>query len=135
MKNYIFLGLVAVIISTTLISCEKDDNKESINNKCNVSNPAEELEWLKDKIDNVEEDQYSYFVMANYKGETVFYYGNCDPLINYISVVMNCSGENIGYTYDLAEELTDRTILWKPENSECHFQEGYPNTNDANNVY
>lgn len=123
MKNFISSVLVALVISTTLISCEKDDNKASINNTCKVSNPAEELEWLKDKIENVEDDQYSYFVMANYKGETVFYYGNCDPLINYISVIMNCSGENIGYTYDLAEELTDRTILWKNKDSKCHLQE------------
>lgn len=123
MKNFISSVLVALVISTTLISCEKDDNKASINNTCNVSNPAEELEWLKAEINNLEGDEFSYYVMANYKGETVFFYSNCNPVIDYISVVKNCSGENIGYTYDLADEITDRTILWTPENSKCHSQE------------
>lgn len=124
MKNSIIIsGLVALIISTTLTSCEEDDSKESINNTCNVSNPAEELEWLKAEINNLEGDEFSYYVMANYMGETVFYYGNCNPVIDYISAVKSCNGENIGYTYDLADEITDRTILWTPENSICHSQE------------
>ncbi len=37
-----FIGFVAIIVSITLISCDKDSN----NTKCNVSNPAEDLDWL-----------------------------------------------------------------------------------------
>jgi hypothetical protein len=117
-----FLGFVGIIMSITLISCEKDDKKES-NNKCNVSNPAEEIDWLKEAIDDVKQDEYSYFAMATYKGETVFYYGNCNPVINYVSIVQNCSGDNLGYTNDLYDELTEITILWKHVDSKCNFQD------------
>jgi len=117
-----FFGFVAIIMSITLISCGKDDNKDSNNNKCNVSNPAEELDWLKEAIDHVKQDEYSYYAMATYKGETVFYYGNCNPLINYASFVQNCSGDNLGNKNDLYDELTDITILWKHVNSKCNFQ-------------
>lgn len=37
-----FLRPLAII----LISCEQDDNKDSNDNTCNVSNPAEELSWI-----------------------------------------------------------------------------------------
>jgi hypothetical protein len=100
--------------SISLVSCEKDDN-----NTCNVSNPVEEIAWLKEAIDNVEEDEYSYYVMANYKGETVFYYVNCHPLVNYASFILNCNGDNLGYTNNLQDELTNMTILWKHEASKC----------------
>jgi hypothetical protein len=43
-----FIGFVAIIVSITLISCDKDSN----NTKCNVSNPAEDLDWLKKAIDH-----------------------------------------------------------------------------------
>jgi hypothetical protein len=118
-----FLGFVAIIMPITLISCEKDDNKDSNNSKCNVSNPAEEIDWLKEAIDGVKQDEYSYYAMATYKGETVFFYGNCNPVINYVSFLRNCSGDNLGYTNDLYDELTDITILWKHVDSKCNFQE------------
>ena len=122
-RVFIFFGLVAAIVSITLISCEKDCNKDSHNNKCNVSNPAEELDWLKEAIGNVKQDEYSYYAMASYKGETVFFFGNCNPVINYISILRNCNGDDIGNTNDLYDELTDITILWKHENSKCNFQD------------
>ncbi len=108
-----FFGIAIVIVSTTMISCEKDDNI--------VSNPAEDIDWLKEAINDVKQDEYSYYVMANYKGETVFYYGNCNPLINYVSIVQNLRGDNLGYTFDLYDELTEVTILWKHEDSKCNF--------------
>lgn len=61
--------------------------------------------------------------MASYKGETVFYYGNCNPAINYVSILQNCIGDNLGYTNDFYAELTDITVLWKHVDSKCNFQE------------
>jgi hypothetical protein len=122
MKQFFnLLGLASMIVTITLFSCDKDENTNSKKNNCNVSNPAEEIGWLKDAIDNVKQDEYSYYAMANYKGETVFYYGNCNPAANYVSIIRNCSGENLGYTNDLQADLTDITILWKHENSKCNF--------------
>lgn len=114
-----FLGLVAFILSATLFSCKKNDNSKI--NKCNVSKPSQELDWLKQEINNVIQDEYSYYVMAKYKGETVFYYRNCNPAIDYVSIVKNCTGDNLGYTNDLYNELTEVSILWKHEGSKCNF--------------
>ena len=108
--------IATILLSISLLACKKDDN-----NKCNVSNPAEEIAWLKEAIDNVKQDEYSYYVMANYNGETVFYYVNCNPAVNYASFILNCNGDNLGHTNDLQEELTDKTILWKHEASNCNF--------------
>ena len=115
-----YLGLAAIILSITLISCDNDDSKET-NNTCNVSNPAEELAWLKEAIDKDKQDEYASYVMATYKGETVFYNDNCNPSISYVSIVRNCSGDNLGNTNDLSEELTNRTTLWKHQDSKCDF--------------
>ena len=122
-KLFDFLGLAAIIFSIALISCEKDENNDTESNKCNVSNPIEDLDWLKQEIDDVKQDEYSYYVMATYEGETVFYYGNCNPVINYISIVRNCNGDSLGLTNDLYDELTDVSTLWKHEDSKCNFQD------------
>lgn len=104
-----------VILSISLFSCEKNDN-----DNCNVSNPVEEIAWLKESIDNVIQDEYSSYIQANYNGETVFYYLNCNPVVNYASLILNCKGEKIGFTNDLLDELTDISILWKHEDSVCN---------------
>ena len=104
-----------------LTSCEKDDDIDLGNNTCNVSNPAQELSWLEEAIDNVKQDEYSYYVMAKYKGETVFYYGNCNPAANYVSFIHNCSGDNLGETNEFQDELSDRTTIWKHEETKCNF--------------
>ncbi len=116
------IGAATIIVCITLLSCEKDDNTDLGNNKNNLSNPAEEIGWLKEAINNVKQDQYAYYVMAKYKGEIVFYYGNCDPAANYVSFIKDFSGNNLGYTNDLYDELSDITILWKHEESKCNFK-------------
>ena len=122
-KLFDFLGLAAIIFSVVLVSCEKDENRDTKSNKCNVSNPIEDLDWLKQAIDDVKQDEYSYYVMATYEGETVFYYGNGNPLINYISIVRNCTGDSLGLTNDLFDELTEISILWKYADSKCNSQD------------
>ncbi|KJF43709.1 hypothetical protein [Draconibacterium sediminis] len=120
-KFFNFLGLAAIILSTTLFSCDKDDTKDSEINKCNVTNPIEELAWLNEEIENVIEDEYSYYNMASYQGQTVFFYGNCHPAINYVSIVRNCTGDSLDLTINVYDELTEITTIWKHENTECNF--------------
>jgi hypothetical protein len=122
MRQFNFMAIFLIIVCITLSSCEKDDDIGFGNNTCNVSNPAEELGWLKEAIDNVRQDDYSYYVMAKYNGETVFYYGNCNPLIDYVSTTHTCSGERIEFTNDFQAELTDKRILWKHKESKCNFK-------------
>ncbi|MCW2118097.1 hypothetical protein [Flavobacterium sp. 7A] len=59
-KIQYYLRLLAIILPIAIISCEKDDSEE-ISKECNVSNPAEELTWLREAINDVKEDEYSYY--------------------------------------------------------------------------
>lgn len=124
MKRFFYLISVMFFVSILCTSCEKD--KQLIDNTCNVTNPAEELNWLKSSITEIEQSnqelsKHAYYMVAKYKGETVFYYGNCHPAINYVSHVINCKGDTLGAISDLDDELTDVNLLWKPEESECNF--------------
>lgn len=126
MKQFFkFPGFATIMVLITLISCEKEKSQsklEAIPNTCNVSNPAEEIGWLKEAISKVKNDEYSYYAVAKYKGETVFYYGNCNPAANYVSIVRNCNGDNLGNINALEDELTNITILWKHPASKCFFR-------------
>ena len=120
MRRFLNLLVITIIGVTVLISCKKDNN-DPAKNTCNVSNPAEELGWLKKEIDSLKNDEYSFYVMANYKGETVFINENCNPLIDYMSLVKNCKGDILGYTHVLNDDLSDKTIIWKHEKYKCTF--------------
>ena len=120
----LMISLVLVVI----ISCEKN----KFENTCGVDNPVEELAWLRDQIAYIEQmdaeaSQYYYFRMAKYNGVTVFLPGNCNPVINMVFVVLDCSGERIGIIGDGGDmiswdELTEMQLIWHPENSACNFQ-------------
>ena len=91
-KTFLLLAFIGFIVS-----CSTDDDKD-IDNTCNVSDPTEELGWLKNEIDTIKDDEFSFYTMATLDGETVFYNGNCNPAVNYISTLRNCSGEVLGNT-------------------------------------
>lgn len=114
--------LVLIIIVLNLLSCEKDTKNIVKNNTCNVVNPIEDLDWLKGEIAKINQDEYSYYVMAEYKGKTVYYYGNCNPTANYVSIVRNCNGDSLGLINSLSNELSNTKIVWKHVNSKCYFQ-------------
>jgi hypothetical protein len=110
-----------------MTSCNYSDNDDR-NNTCNVSNPIEDLTWLKDKITELEqtssyESGEIYISQANYNGNTVFIMGNCCAVCNTIVPIYNCEGESIGY---IGDDTFDSTILekdviiWKPENFVCN---------------
>ncbi|WP_163381778.1 hypothetical protein [Cyclobacterium sp. SYSU L10401] len=112
---------VIFVFSFALISCEKEDPNLSPTHLCEVQNPAQEVEWLKTAIDEVRSDEYSYYSTALYQGERVFFYGNCDPLVNYASFIRNCAGDNLGNTNELYDRLSEIKVVWKHENSKCNF--------------
>ncbi|HUV00678.1 MAG TPA: hypothetical protein VMW32_06940 [Bacteroidales bacterium] len=111
-----------------LFSCEKD----KFENTCGVDNPLEDLAWLKEQIESIEQTnperlKYYYIKMAEYEGQTVFLPWNCDPAANSIFIVLDCSGERIGIIgsgEDMIswDQLTGQQVIWKPENSACIFQ-------------
>jgi hypothetical protein len=112
---------VILVFSLTLISCEKKDSDLSPKNLCGVQNAIQELEWLKEAIDEVLNDEYSYYSTALYKDERVFFYVNCDPAVNYVSFILNCAGENLGNTNELYDELSEIEVIWKHKDSKCNF--------------
>lgn len=112
---------IILVFSFTLISCEKNDSDLSPKNLCGVQNAIQELEWLKEAIDEVRNDEYSYYSTALYQSERVFFYVNCDPAVNYVSFILNCAGENLGNTNELYDELSEIEVVWKHENSKCNF--------------
>lgn len=112
---------VILVFSFALISCEKDDSDFSPTNLCEVQNPIQELEWLKGAIDEVRNDEYSYYSTALYQGERVFFYVNCDPAVNYASFIRNCAGDNLGNTNELYDELAEIEVVWKHDDSKCKF--------------
>jgi hypothetical protein len=109
---------VILVFSLALISCEKEDCLPT--SICEVQNPIEELAWLKEAIDEVRNDEYSYYSTALYQGERVFFYGNCDPTANYVSFIRNCAGDNLGNTNELYDQLKEIEVVWKQENSKCN---------------
>jgi hypothetical protein len=120
MKNLTHvLQIVILIAITILFSCKKESDKT-----CDVSNPEEDLVWLKDTINDLKAQpdggMYSYVSMAKYNGETVFLIGYCNPLANYVIPVLNCSGEGLGIIGEISQDkLSDQQVIWKSENSLC----------------
>jgi hypothetical protein len=96
---------------------------------CGVENPLEQLDWLrleveKRKNDTSEDARYCYISQVESDGITVFLYQDCNPLVNKIVPVYNCSGENIGIVGDDNFEidlLQSRTVIFYPENTLCEF--------------
>ena len=119
--------LTSAFLLFIMTSCNYSDNDDK-NNTCNVSNPIEDLTWLKDKITELEqtssyESGEIYISQANYNGNTVFIMGNCCAVCNTIVPIYNCEGESIGY---IGDDTFDSTILekdviiWKPEYFVCN---------------
>jgi hypothetical protein len=66
--------------------------------------------------------EYGYVEVAKLNGNTVFIIKNCDPLVNYVPAVYDCTGNQIDYTSQLERNLSDIKIAWRDENSKCVFR-------------
>jgi len=120
MKKIKLLPSVVILLGLfALISCSKTDKQP--NNTCGVVNPIAELNWLNEAIQEIEDDKYAYYSTAKLKGSTVFFYDNCNPLINYASILVDCEGKRIGLKNTYLSDLTDVSILWKHNDSLCNL--------------
>lgn len=121
-KLYSPLLLTLFLGSALIFSCEKNP---LANNTCDVKNPLKDLDWMKRDIAFIEqlspdESQYITITMATYNGETVFFSIYCDPLINSVFPVRDCSGKTIGYWGEIPqEELKDQQVIWRSSNCIC----------------
>lgn len=121
-KLYSPLLLTLFLGSALIFSCEKNP---LANNTCDVKNPLKDLDWMKRDIAFIEqlspdESQYITITMATYNGETVFFSIYCDPLVNSVFTVRDCSGKTIGYWGEIPqEELKDQQVIWRSSNCIC----------------
>jgi|SRR5690606_907650 hypothetical protein len=118
--------LITALFTLIMIafSCHKDNDDEVLLIACDVSNPIEDLEWLKNRIDDLEQTGNGefYISQATHNGKTIFILANCCMACNSVIPVYYCDGKYAGYIGDdnLAWTLLDEdTVIWKPNNSKC----------------
>ena len=111
--------LLVLLSSALLFGCADKENLTS----CGVENPVEDLAWLKQEIENASvpsSSEYSFLMQASYQGQTVFFFGFCNPLWNYAAIYKDCQGNRISGKPTFAD-LSNQKVIWKPENSVCTF--------------
>jgi len=119
--------LTLTLLLLTMLSC-KDDDDNLLSNTCQVSNPIEDLDWLKEKIEELAQTdseflKYFYVSQNTYMDKTVFIFPNCCPSCNTVVPVYDCEGNHIGFVGDeniSTNILNNDTIIWKPENFSCN---------------
>jgi hypothetical protein len=96
---------------------------------CGVSDPANELAWLKAEIRVLDQSRdknthrYFYVSQATYQNQTVFIFGNCCPNCNTITPIKNCYGELLNNSIaEINGSITGEQILWASEDNECSFR-------------
>ncbi|QHT66063.1 hypothetical protein GXP67_04970 [Rhodocytophaga rosea] len=113
-----------------LLSCQSGELKNPENeagsknqsgNPCGVSNPLEELAWLKEwqkKTEVTPENPCALYTITqgNYKGQTVFIIGVGGPLCDTCAgnAVYNCKGEQV-FVCNLEEQakISDQKVIWE----------------------
>lgn len=118
--------LLIALFSLIMIafSCHKDNDDEVLLIACDFSNPIEDVEWLKNRIDELEQTGNGefYISQADYSGKTIFIVANCCMACNTVIPVYYCDGEYVGEigNNNLPFSLLDEaTIIWEPENFKC----------------
>lgn len=127
--NYFMKKLLFITFSMILLTfgCSDDDLNFPVIAACNVNNPIEDLEWLKSEVQRRKNDTsadaiYCYIEQAINDGETIFIYNDCNPLINKIIPILDCSGTSAGLLGDennKVENITGRTVIFRPSDFAC----------------
>ncbi|MFC4873506.1 hypothetical protein [Negadavirga shengliensis] len=94
------------------------------NYACSVEDPLNNLDWLAERIREMEEStlsSYFYVSMARYRSKTVFVFKNCCPFCATVTPVVDCSGEEIGHLGSIdPSKLKDEVIIWEGEDFACN---------------
>ena len=122
-----------LIVCFLFFSCNNADDlrNDNIKSFCSTENPTENLAWLKDEINEREQNitqfsKYDYIVQSTHDGETIIIYANCNPLVNSVLPVYNCEGEFVAIigsrNQDIPfEVLSAGQIIWKTKDNVCDF--------------
>lgn len=117
-----------VVASFAITSCSKDDKSTDVlpSNTCGVSNPVEDIAWLKDRIDYFESTNVTvvYLWQTEYQDKTIFVLGTCAENSDPILAAYDCEGNDpssmTGFT-EFLQGKTPENIIWKPTNSTCNL--------------
>jgi len=120
--------LIFTLVIANIISCSNNDDLPVIA-ACGVNNPVQELDWLKAEIERrkrntTEDSQYCYIVQAMANEQTIFLYKDCNPLVNKIIPIKDCSGASAGFLGDEnypVERITMEEIIYRPADFNCRF--------------
>lgn len=100
-------------------SCNTNDNDIS---EISLERPL----WLETEIKSREQDtsediNYCYILEGEYENETVFIFGDCNPVLNKITPVYNYQGDSIGFLEVdfLSDTITNNCLIWKPDEFSC----------------
>jgi hypothetical protein len=108
---------IALLLLIIVSACEYDDVPKT---NCGVKDPANDLPWLKDKIDELERSSlHPYFRVeqVEYNGETGFYVSDCCPFCDTFPIFYKCSGEAV--TNIDTSKLVRKGIIWKAADYAC----------------
>lgn len=106
-------------------SCVSHDFPQA--NTCDVRNPVDDLPWLKAKVAELNNSEFSrkywYITQATYNLETVFIIKNCCPnCLTLPPPVHACNGQVL---FDGADEQFDdiqaERLIWKSTEYACTF--------------
>jgi hypothetical protein len=125
MNPIIIISLI--IITLFSVSCRQPDTDLI----CNVQDPAENLPWLAEKVDELESMSdsflsYWYISRSVYNGEPVFILGSCCPFCTVLTEVFDCQGNSIGFieagdNQIPASVANSARVVWKPADFQCNF--------------
>lgn len=115
---------VACILLALVSACGSHDFSQA--NTCNVTNPIEDLSWLKAVIADLNNSElgrkYWYITQATYKLETVFIVGNCCPNCLTVSPVYACNGELLFHASDEQfKDIKGASLIWTSNEYTCTF--------------
>lgn len=107
-----------------MLSCD-DGNLTT----CNVSDPVQDLEWIRNEIDEIEQKkdtdpfyQYRYFAKGYHEGKPVFFQSVCCPPCSSVPIVTlkDCQGHELLTTYDTSNgRIKFKKTIWRAEGFPC----------------
>ncbi len=127
MKRIFVLSILICFLSQ---SCKNDD--DSLNNTCNVSNPIEDFDWLKEIVEDFQQSSQvdeAYIYQSTYERKTVFIIGSCCAYCNTFISVAYCNGESAFNIIDNEgeKEAYDKflisyqgDLIWSSSNFVCN---------------
>ena len=125
MKNIFKLLILCILV----FNCNSNDDLLEIKAFCSVDNPTENLAWLKNEIENreqniTEDSKYLYIYQSTHNSEVIIIYADCCPSCNSVYPVYNCKGESLGIIGYREQDipfdvLSEGQIIWKTTNFEC----------------